>query len=79
MTPDEELVPGEWYWLRHANGNLAPYRFHQTRVIGNQWMGEFFVGSMVTTWSLGAVVGKAEMPKENEQVTKPPTCSYDNS
>ena len=60
----KELTPGAWYWLRHTNGHLAPYRFHQARRVGGQWVGDFFVGSMLTTWSLGSVVGKAEMPKE---------------
>ena len=61
-VPDE-LVPGDWYWIRLASGQLAPYRFHQKRRVGNEWRGEFFVGSMLTTWSLGSVVGRAEMPK----------------
>ncbi len=54
----------QWYWIRRDDGSLAPYLFHQKKVDaqGNQ-LGEFFMGSKLTTWSLGRVVGVAEMPQ----------------
>ena len=63
MTPDE-LKPGHWYWLRHENGSLAPFRFHRVKTESGNQVGEFYVGSMLATFSLGRVVAEAEMPKE---------------
>ena len=60
---NEDLEPGQWYWLRQENGTLAPFRFHRTKLDGETLVGEFYVGSMLTTWSLGKVVGKADMPE----------------
>ena len=59
----KEMVPMQWYWIRRDDGSLAPYLFHQAKrdAWGNQ-VGEFFLGSKLTTWSLGRVVGLAEMP-----------------
>ena len=59
----KEMVPMQWYWIRRDDGSLAPYLFHQAKrdTWGNQ-VGEFFLGSKLTTWSLGRVVGVAEMP-----------------
>ena len=61
----DNLVPMQWYWIRRDDGSLAPYLFHQKKVDaqGNQ-LGEFFMGSKLTTWSLGRVVGVAEMPQD---------------
>ena len=61
----ENLVPMQWYWIRRDDGSLAPYLFHQKKIDtqGNQ-LGEFFMGSKLTTWSLGRVVGVAEMPQD---------------
>ena len=60
----DNLVPMQWYWIRRDDGSLAPYLFHQKKIDaqGNQ-LGEFFMGSKLTTWSLGRVVGVAEMPQ----------------
>lgn len=56
------MKPGQWYWLRHENGSLAPFRFHRAKQVDGKMFGEFYVGSMLSTWSLGAVVAEAEMP-----------------
>ena len=58
----EDLEAGSWYWLRNDNGSLAPFRFHRAKKVGGRLVGEFYVGSMLTTWSLGRVVAKAESP-----------------
>lgn len=60
----EQLESGSWYWLRHDDGSLAPFRFHREKTVDGVRMGEFYVGSMLTTWSLGRVVGRAEMPRK---------------
>ena len=60
----KDLEPGHWYWLRQRNGDLAPFRFHQLRHVGATAEGEFYVGSMLATFSLGNVVAKAEMPTD---------------
>jgi hypothetical protein len=61
---DAPLQPNQWYWIRRADGSLAPYRFHQLRPakFGSQPTAEFFVGSMLQHWPLSSVVGKASMP-----------------
>ena len=61
---EKELIPGEWYWLRLPDGQLRPHRFYRLRQIGNERIAEFYVGSMLTKWSTGCIVGKAEMPHE---------------
>lgn len=66
MSP-EDLKAGQWYWLRHDNGSLAPFRFHRVKRVGGKLLGEFYVGSMLTTWSLGRVVAEAEMPKDHSK------------
>lgn len=63
MSP-ENMKPGHWYWLRQENGSLAPFRFHRVKKSAGKHVGEFYVGSMLTTWSLGKVVAEAEMPQE---------------
>ena len=61
----DNLVPMQWYWIRRDDGSLAPYLFYQKKIDaqGNQ-VGEFFMGSKLITWSLGRVVGVAEMPHD---------------
>ena len=59
----DSLKPQQWYWIRREDGSLAPYRFHQYRHQRGRRMGEFFVGSMVQTFPLSYVVGRAEMPE----------------
>jgi len=65
-----DLQPSHWYWIRRADGSLAPYRFHQLRPakIGSQPTAEFFVGSKIQHWPLSCVVGEAHMPTK-----EPPT------
>ena len=59
------LIPKSWYWIRRADGSLAPYVFH--RLIAdensNRQRAEFFVGSFIQTFELSQIVGPAEMPK----------------
>ena len=63
-----ELVSGNWYWIRQDDGSLAPFRFH--RIKDDEALGLFYVGSMLTTWSLGRVVAEAEMPEEESEKPK---------
>ncbi len=64
MDP-ERMKPKHWYWVRRDNGSLAPYRFHQLSPSETTRQGEFFVGSMLQTFSLSRVVGEAKMPEVN--------------
>lgn len=61
----DQLKPGSWYWLRQDNGSLSPFRFHRVKRDAGKVVGEFYVGSMLTTWSLGRVVAEAEMPDDD--------------
>lgn len=63
MEPSQ-LTPQHWYWIRRDDGTLAPYLFHRIRPDRStgQRTAEFFVGSMVQTWSISRVVAEAEMP-----------------
>lgn len=69
MSP-QRLEPGRWYWLRHDNGTLAPFRFHRLKTKNGRSLGEFYVGSMLVTWSLGRVVAEAEMPKAEPRLAE---------
>lgn len=58
------LQTRQWYWIRRADGSLAPYIFHRVtfeETSGRQ-RAEFFVGSFIQTFELSQVVGAAEMP-----------------
>ena len=61
---ESTLQPNRWYWIRRADGSLAPYRFHQlgAKPVRGQRTAEFFVGSMIQNWPLSSVVGEAQMP-----------------
>jgi len=59
---EPELKPNHWYWLRRADGSLAPYRFYRVVPRRDRALGEFFVGSFVRTFPLSQVVGEAQMP-----------------
>ncbi|MBK96247.1 MAG: hypothetical protein CMJ79_11115 [Planctomycetaceae bacterium] len=60
---EQQLESMKWYWVRRDDGSLAPYLFHKKkRDPHGNLVGEFFMGSKLTTWSLGRVVGVAEMP-----------------
>lgn len=68
MTGDEQsLQPNQWYWIRKPNGSMAPYRFQRTKrdPRTGTLVGEFFVGSMIVTFPLNAVAGKAAMPQRS--------------
>lgn len=61
MTDD--LIPRRWYWIRRSDGSLAPHVFHRLTVDRQgRTVGEFFVGSFLTTFGLNQVVGPAAMP-----------------
>ena len=63
----QELQSMQWYWIRRDDGSLAPYLFHQAKKdASGRMVGEFFMGGKLTTWSLGRVVGIAEMPGESK-------------
>ncbi|HIF31460.1 MAG TPA: hypothetical protein EYG57_16790 [Planctomycetes bacterium] len=67
MSADEnDLTPGQWYWIRKPNGATAPYIFHHLKKdpCTNAWVGVFHVGSMLVTFPLNLVVGEARMPDE---------------
>lgn len=65
MSP-EQLQPRHWYWVRRADGSLAPYQFHRLgAVVENQPTGEFYVGSLLQVWPLGRVVAEARMPRDS--------------
>ena len=60
----DDLKSHEWYWVRRADGSIAPYRFHRIRRDeSNRPVAEFFVGSMVQAFPASAVVAKALMPE----------------
>jgi hypothetical protein len=64
---NDDLKPTHWYWVRHDDGSIAPYRFHQAKTdVSGRRCGEFFVGSFLRTFPLSAVVGEAEMPAQSE-------------
>lgn len=71
MNDKDDLKAGHWYWLRHDNGSLAPFRLHRTKKVDGRLVGEFYVGSMLSTWSLGRVVAQAEMPRSESAGDKP--------
>lgn len=58
------LIPKNWYWIRRADGSLAPYLFHRlsTNAETGRQQAEFFVGSFIQFFELSQVVGPAEMP-----------------
>lgn len=70
---EANLQPNQWYWIRRADGSLAPYRFHQLRPAntGGQPTAEFYVGSMLQHWPLSCVVGEATMPVNDRPSTTP--------
>ena len=55
------LIKGDWYWIRRADGSLAPYRYHG-EVAGRQGQGHFYVGSMLQKFPLSQVVSEALDP-----------------
>lgn len=62
MEP-EQLEPRCWYWIRRDDGSLSAYLFHALkRDEEGRTVAEFFVGSMLHTWPLGRILGKAEAP-----------------
>lgn len=66
MTDD--LIPRRWYWIRRGDGSLAPHVFHRLTVDRRgRTVGEFFVGSFLTTFGLNQVVGPATMPHSGQQ------------
>ncbi len=77
---EADLQPNRWYWIRRADGSLAPYRFHQLRPtkIGGQRTAEFFVGSMLQHWSLSCVVGEAHMPVKGKSPSNSITDGHDD-
>jgi hypothetical protein len=58
------LLTKQWYWIRRADGSLAPYVFHklETDECSGRERAQFFVGSFLQTFELSQVVGPAEMP-----------------
>ena len=59
----DELKPGQWYWIRTPGGSLQPYRLYRVHDTGQRRTGEFYVGSMLVTFSLGLVAGEAQGPQ----------------
>ena len=62
----EDLQPGNWYWIRTAQGTMQPYRFHRVRDADGKQEGEFYVGSMLVRFSLGSVVAEAVPPVSDQ-------------
>lgn len=62
MDP-RELKPGNWYWIRRRDGSVIPYRFHKLNPRSEHQpnSGQFFVGSFIQSFSLGRVVGEADL------------------
>ena len=58
------LKSGSWYWIRQKDGSLAPFRFHRAKISDGRQVGEFYVGSMLATFSLGDVVAEANAPED---------------
>ena len=59
----ENLKQGQWYWVRRQDGTLVPYRFHKVNPQSSDQpaTGQFFVGSFLQNFSLGRVVGQADL------------------